>query len=189
MIIGLAGYARSGKDTVGNHLVEKHGFKRIAFADALKKMAYTLNPLVPAVPENPAAIVTMRLQPLVNEVGWDNAKSNSEVRRILQVLGTECGRDIIGPNIWVSIVVRAITENGGIKDNWVITDCRFENETWWVKETGKLWWIDRDGVGPLNAHASENLVKPEDADTIIHNRGNLSYLYAAVDHLMEGLND
>jgi hypothetical protein len=36
-IIGLCGYARSGKDTLGSLLVERLSFKRISFADTLKK--------------------------------------------------------------------------------------------------------------------------------------------------------
>ena len=46
MILGLAGYATSGKDTVGRYLVEEHGFTRLAFADTLKRFALAVNPIV-----------------------------------------------------------------------------------------------------------------------------------------------
>lgn len=36
-LIGLCGYARSGKDTIAKALVKKLGFKRISFADTLKE--------------------------------------------------------------------------------------------------------------------------------------------------------
>jgi len=36
-IVGLCGYARSGKDTLGSVLVERLNFRRISFADMLKK--------------------------------------------------------------------------------------------------------------------------------------------------------
>ncbi len=39
MIIVLAGAMGSGKDTIGDILVKNHGFRKIAFADPLKKMA------------------------------------------------------------------------------------------------------------------------------------------------------
>lgn len=39
MIIVLAGAMGSGKDTIGDILAKNHGFRKIAFADPLKKMA------------------------------------------------------------------------------------------------------------------------------------------------------
>jgi len=36
-VLGLCGYARSGKDTIGNMMVDKLSFKRISFGDVLKK--------------------------------------------------------------------------------------------------------------------------------------------------------
>jgi len=45
MIIGLSGYAQSGKDTVANYLSE-YGFTRLAFADPIRKLLYQMNPIV-----------------------------------------------------------------------------------------------------------------------------------------------
>lgn len=39
MLVGLTGYAGSGKDALGRFLVSNHGFVRVAFADAVKVMA------------------------------------------------------------------------------------------------------------------------------------------------------
>jgi len=36
-IIGITGYKRHGKDTLGDYLVKYHGYTKIAFADALKE--------------------------------------------------------------------------------------------------------------------------------------------------------
>jgi dephospho-CoA kinase len=40
MIIGLTGYAQSGKDTVANILVENYGYQRVAFADPIRALLY-----------------------------------------------------------------------------------------------------------------------------------------------------
>jgi hypothetical protein len=37
VIIGLCGYAKSGKDAIANKFVKKYGFHRVAFADNVKK--------------------------------------------------------------------------------------------------------------------------------------------------------
>ena len=46
MIIGLSGYARSGKDTVAETLVNEYGFKRVAFADKIKDLLYTMGDVI-----------------------------------------------------------------------------------------------------------------------------------------------
>jgi dephospho-CoA kinase len=45
-LIGLSGYARSGKDEAAKVLIEEFGFKRIAFADKLRDFLYALDPIV-----------------------------------------------------------------------------------------------------------------------------------------------
>ena len=37
MIIGICGLMGSGKDTIANHLIQKHQFKKISFARFLKR--------------------------------------------------------------------------------------------------------------------------------------------------------
>ncbi|MGK0446574.1 MAG: hypothetical protein ACJA2M_000343 [Polaribacter sp.] len=49
--------------------------------------------------------------------------------RILMVLiGTECGRDIIHPNIWVTSLFKDYVKNNNKYPNWLITDLRFPSE-------------------------------------------------------------
>jgi dephospho-CoA kinase len=50
MIIGLIGYAQSGKDTVANMLVDKFDFERRAFADRIREILYEMNPMVGGEP-------------------------------------------------------------------------------------------------------------------------------------------
>jgi dephospho-CoA kinase len=45
MIVGISGYARSGKDEAAKALVEM-GFERRAFADKLREFLLALNPMV-----------------------------------------------------------------------------------------------------------------------------------------------
>src|SRR4051794_16838163 len=83
-LVGLTGYARSGKDTAAQVLINK-GFNRVAFADPMKNMLYALNPIVVECSE-------LRLREIVDRDGWEGAKRLSEVRELLQRVGTDAGR-------------------------------------------------------------------------------------------------
>jgi dephospho-CoA kinase len=49
MIIGLSGYARSGKDTVAELLCLNYGFRRISFADPMREAILILNPKIDSI--------------------------------------------------------------------------------------------------------------------------------------------
>lgn len=55
-------------------------------------------------------------------------------RRILQLLGTECGREILHPNIWVNSLMQTYNDDC----NWIITDTRFPNELSAVRSKGGI---------------------------------------------------
>ena len=164
-IIGLTGYAQSGKDTLASILVEKYGYSRIAFADKIRDFLYGINPMVGCSP-------TGYLQDLVNLVGWDKAKQEPQVRRLLQDLGISA-RDLIDEDIWVT----AALSNVGKDQRVVITDVRFENEASMIKSMGgQLWRVKRAGVGPVNDHVSESELDGCKVDQIFVNNGTLEDL-------------
>lgn len=174
-LIGISGYARSGKDTVGQYLVERYGYQRVAFADAVRHAVLLLDPMVKC------EFGYVRLGHIVQSDGWDAAKVNyDEIRRLLQVMGTEVGRMLLGENVWIEIAGRKME---GL-DRVVITDVRFENEAAAIREWGgQVWRINRPGVGAVNGHASEALAF--DSDVIVENDGALSDLFSTVDSLLD----
>jgi hypothetical protein len=74
MIIGLSGYAQSGKDTVAKILVDHYGFRRVAFADKIKEMVLETNPIV-FIDEHQR---TWRAAEYVSWKGWEKAKQLAE---------------------------------------------------------------------------------------------------------------
>jgi hypothetical protein len=172
VVIGLCGYMRAGKDTVGQVLVE-NGYKRLGLADAVKEMALAINPYIAPDPQKPN-----RLAQYVAEVGWELAKENAEVRRLLQAIGTEGVRNVIGDDAWLKVAERKILQGYSYPvGHWVITDVRFPNEATWVREKlgGQVWKIVRPGTGG-NGHPSETGVDGIDPDITIHNNGSLDEL-------------
>lgn len=172
--IGLAGYARAGKDTVAK-MVTEYEFEQRSFAKPLKDALYALNPLVDQVGD-----VTCRIDDLVDSVGWEQAKSSPEVRSLLQRLGTEAGRNVLGQNIWVDALFNQ-PSNGRI----VISDVRFPNEAAAIKLRGGLVWrVERPGYGPVNTHASETAIDDFPYDGVIVNDGDLGQLQVRVKEIV-----
>jgi len=174
MIIGLTGYARSGKDSVAKVLVEQYEFTRVAFADPIRDLLLELDPILDK---------GNRLSSLVTEYGWEIAKSQSEVRRLLQTLGVGA-RSIIDQEIWVIKALRSMSDN----KNYVVTDVRFKNEMVVLKlSAAQIWRVERPGVGAINSHVSESEMLTFEVDQTFINDGSLEDLEAMIKARMSGL--
>lgn len=167
MIIGLSGYAQSGKNTVADILVDHHGFIQLAFADVIRDFIYEINPLVSCSP-------TGYLQDLVNLKGWDEAKQEPQVRKLLQSTGV-AGRNMIDEYLWVALTLSQIKDPQ--EGRYVITDVRFPNEAAALTaQGGQLWRIERPGVDAVNDHVSETALDAWVFDETIINDGTIEDL-------------
>jgi hypothetical protein len=174
MIIGLSGYARSGKDEVAKILVEEYGYTRAAFADKIKEFLYEINPQIGG----------NRLQHLINTYGWEVAKSQPEVRHLLQSIGVGA-RKLLGDDIWIDQVLKELHPF----DKVVISDVRFTNEAECIgARGGQLWRIKRPGVQPVNNHISEHDLDGYKVDMILKNEGTLNDLRELVRRRMALVN-
>lgn len=191
-LIGLTGYAQTGKDTVGQILVKNHGFTRLSFADNVRKAVLRLDPWINETPQHwrdregdfsRTEPMIQRLSKWVDVYGYEYCKTQfPEVRRLLQVMGTEVGREMFGQQSWVEMVAREVEKY----DNVVITDVRFPNEANFIRWNGGIIVkVIRDGVGPVNDHASEAL--DFEVQGFIENNGTLDDLVQAVDGLNSSL--
>lgn len=178
-LIGIVGYARTGKDALAEYLVERHRFIRLASGDLVRDVLYASNPFV-FYPGGDTIIE--RLADQVDRIGWEAAKAEPEVRRLLQDLGTEGVRRTLGHDVWIEETLRRASN---ISADVVVTDTRFPNEAAKITAAGgKLWRITRPGVGPLNGHSSETLIDHIKADHTIDNDGTLEDLRARVDAVL-----
>lgn len=173
MIIGLSGYARSGKDTAAEHLVSTYDFTQHSFAASMKEAMYRLNPIV-----HTDAIGPIRYKSLVDVYGLDKTKEKyPEVRRLLQVFGTEVGRNMFGENFWVELVLNNLRSF-----HTVISDVRFTNEADAIKKQGgQIWRINREGIGPVTGHSSEIDLDDYSFDAVINNNSDINGLKKQVD--------
>lgn len=173
-IIGLSGYARSGKDEAAKVLVEEFGFTRVAFADKLRDFLYALNPVVDVrINQYGDNCGWVYVQEVIDSHGWDGYKETvygPEVRRLLQRLGTEAGRQTMWDSIWIDAALTGFDDSAKL----VVTDCRFPNEAEAITARGgKVWRISRKGVGPANSHPSETSLDNWKFDAWLDNNGSL----------------
>lgn len=180
MIISLSGYAFVGKDTVANALVEHRGFVKYAWADTLRLAAAALNPIVHVEPDGKI----LRYNDVIESVGYNEAKVlYPETRTILQRLGTEVGRNLIGGNVWVESTIRRINKDRPLTNRIVITDTRFPNEADAVKRMSPdnlVVRVHRDGVLAQSDHPSETSMDGWSYDDHIYNDGTIEEIADSV---------
>lgn len=170
-VIGVTGKARSGKDTLSEHLYTRLGFdcNRAAFADPVKDM-------LRAIGIDDIEGYKEEVHPLLGVTS----------RKMMQTLGTEWGREAIGEDTWINLT----KEKGKGKKFLVISDVRFENEANFVRENGILLHVTGRG-GIKGFHKSESGVKFQLGDFRIDNGYDIEYLFSQADTLlkMAGLYD
>ena len=167
-LIGLAGKAGTGKDTVAAYLKEQYGYDRYGLADPIKSMLRQILVLFdnPALKELP--------HPLFGK----------SPRYMAQTLGTEWGRNLIHPDLWLICAGQAfewLQKQPGFV-GIVISDVRFENEAAWVRaQGGQIWHVLRPSAAPVEAHVSEAGVGYVEGDEVINNIGSIEDLQQKIE--------
>jgi hypothetical protein len=175
MIIGLSGYARSGKDTVAGMLMGIHHYEQRAFANKIRELLFAIDPLIMHDGKD------FRLQDIVESKGWEDAKTqHPEVRRLLQDLGVGA-RTLFGDDFWIYQVLKDIHPS----DKIVISDVRFKNEAECISARGgQVWRINRVGVEAANQHISEHDLDDWKFDGVITNNSDMPNLIKQIRALL-----
>lgn len=171
MIIGLTGPAFAGKDTAGSYLAITHFFDCLAFADPIRDGLKALLDLSNRDfrPENKETVID-----------W----IGKSPRQLMQLLGTEYGRNLIDENIWVKHMTRRIDDATRAGSDIVITDVRFKGEADLIRSLGgEVWRIVRPNAATTehSCHISEREAAEIQADRAITNSGTLEQLYELID--------
>lgn len=177
LLIGLTGYAGSGKDTVREILEHRHDLDGLAFADAIREM---LTALFESCGVKTDWMIDRNLkEQTVPEFGVS-------YRQMAQELGTAWGRTL-SEDFWLKIAAAKIAmysqyDSPGV----VISDVRFPNEAEWVRaQGGQVWRILRPGIEPVRAHASEDMIASLPYDYVIDNQGSIDDLIGATAAALE----
>lgn len=184
VVLGLVGRARSGKDTIANHLVREHGFVRVAFADELKRITEELNP---HVYDKRFLGQSVPLSVSLSVGGWEASKDSSSVRAFLQTLGESLRRR--DPEFWIKVAEPHIERALHAGKSVVITDVRYTNEVEYVRHIvgSRTVGVVRKQTERPDSHISEQL-DPLVQDHLIVNSGSeIEHLERVVDGFIENL--
>lgn len=175
ILIGLAGPAGVGKDTVGNRLYYMHGFINTSFAEPLRIAASEIF----GIDYN--HFTDRELKDSVVEY-WGMTP-----RQMIQRLGTEGVRGTFGEDFWLKRW-KMVKETAGMS-RVVVTDVRFLNEAAMIREMGgKIVHMLRPDLEPVEGnHASGQGIPFLAGDYILDNDGDLKGLYEKVDALLREL--
>jgi hypothetical protein len=143
-IIGIAGKARHGKNTLADifaNILKAKGYEPriVGFADAVKNEAKAR--------------------------GWNGEKDEAG-RALLQNVGMEARAD--NPNYWVDVLMGRMLSEDSKKAVWIITDVRFQNEIDAINaKGGNVIKVERrnDGNMPFdNGLTAEQKKHPSEAE-------------------------
>jgi len=173
--IALCGLAGSGKSTAADYFVSRHGYKRLSYAAPIKRMMRAL-----LIEAGASLVETIEMTDgKLKELPTSYLCGHSP-RYGLQTLGTEYGRDTIGPDIWRRILLNKVRKHSGPV---VVDDLRFPCEAEALREEGFLIVrIIRADSGTDSGHSSERQEFP--VDLTIQNDGLFSDLHAQLEGLL-----
>jgi hypothetical protein len=174
LIVGITGYKGSGKTTVANEFLNI-GFASFNFSRRLKSMLANLG-----VPHD-------------NLYGNDDKKNEPldilggvTTRRAMQTLGTEWGRDLIYPDLWVDLWKGDVRNQGFV----VMDDLRFPNEQKAIRDLGGYVFMvkRRKDETSQDTHRSEDLshIQP---DYIFYNTTTMDTIRTMAQSMAQNIRD
>jgi hypothetical protein len=201
MIIGVVGFLGSGKGTVGDMLIQDHHYYRLSFADGVKDAVSVIFGWPRELLEGDTdASRAFREMP---DVFWSE-RFGYEVtpRYMLQLMGTEAGRDVFHSDIWIYSLEKRMLG----KTDVVIPDVRFPNEIDFIKSRGGKvirvvrgpepeWYQsaiianktnNTDHMGHFPIHYSEWAWIGQDFDHVLDNNGTMNDLKVNLNKFLKG---
>lgn len=160
-LIGITGAAGHGKDTIADCLTSANGYHNFSFASPIKQACIAI-------------------------FGWGREHLHGNLKEVIdpaygispreamQTLGTDWGRCMIHPEIWIKAGTREIQQYNRV----VVSDVRFDNEAEAIKSLGgTIIEVYRPGKEAVNPHASEEGIRRDLIDHTIINDGTIDELW------------
>jgi len=205
LVIAISGKMRHGKDTIGDYLVSKYGFKPLRFADKVKEVCMNYD-------NSTSELRDFWNKKVAEEVLCKVSRAN-EVDTLMQsvcpgvwkkLTHEECygektkysrltmqgfaqGMRNLDPDCWVRY---ALTKGKREKGRWVITDIRYKNEAFAIEvsENSQIWRVTRTmETQPGGDHVSEVELDDYPFEIFLENDGTIEELHRKVDKIIRAI--
>lgn len=180
LLLGLCGAAGAGKSTVAAYLEHEYAFAQVALADPIVDM---IGALFGAAGVDGAWMVERALKEQPTTLGVS-------YRRLAQTLGTDWGRQIVAPDLWLRVAAQRLASPALQAENVVVSDIRFPNEAQWLQARGgvlvRVLRVQAE-LPAVQPHISEQHWRTLPASHELLNFGGVVTLHAQVDRLMAAL--
>ena len=191
MIVGLVGQIGAGKGTVADLFVDRHDFFKESFANSVKDACAAVFGWDRAMLEGDT--LESRAWREQSDAWWSEKLGREFSPRLaLQLMGTEAGRDVFHPDLWVHTVLRRCEQAPW--NNYVIADVRFPNEINAIIQSGGKVIRVRRGEDPewyslahAEVHYSEWAWIGSHYDIVMDNNCSLNELTTRVDKIVDML--
>ena len=207
MIIGIAGFQGSGKDTIADYLQNIYGFKRDSFAATLKDAVAAVFGWDRELLEGRTKESRAWREQVDSWWATRLNMPNLTPRLVLQQWGTEVARRSFHDDTWIASLENKLTK---AHNDIVITDVRFPNEILAVRNAGGVvirvirgpdpdWYESAVAANQQvqsamsymlaqNVHRSEWAWIGTDFDAVIDNNADgLDPLFAQIKNLVQDL--
>lgn len=176
-IIGFAGMIGAGKTAAAAMLPGVYA--HFQWADPLYRgLAAMLS-----IDESLLRDRTLKDQPLAPQ-GYADLLASP--RKLLETLGTDWGREMIHPDIWVMMTMARVNRLGPGEEPVAICGTRFPNEVAAIRAAGgEVWWIVRPGSAVGTVHSSGYAITHRDCDAVIMNDGSIEDLRGKITRAWE----
>lgn len=181
-LIGICGAAGSGKDTLAQGIAAMDVYFVYSLADPIKAAINAMFGFGPVHWED--RDWKEKPIPWLSEPDFEGVAYPISPRTLAQTLGTQWGREMVDPEIWLKIAdhkFQKISNVGRLESGrimglgMIVPDIRFENEARWIRENdGLLLKVVRPGQETIseNSHATEtglDILCPELIDAVVTN--------------------
>jgi len=152
---------------------------------ALSSLRVAISEPIPALDNLPKRYVEASLAGVLAEIARRGDKDGgASPRLVMQMIGTEWGRDLIHPDLWTDLWLRRVAAQGG--RNVVCDDVRFPNEVNVIRSLGgKVVVLTRREQCLWSEHESERHVIAGDFDIV--NTGKLREFHESLDRVIRPL--